>query len=235
MNALLTLDTDLSICKTPAVFHVGDVIRKLRNSRGWSQTELGEKAALNKDTINRIESGEKPRQDSIERIAAALGVELHELYAARSGRGEVESREGEVVADRVGDYRRGDIAVIQEGEASPEGLAWDAETPPAREVERTSRPYDFRDPGAYAVVLRGDSMEPLLKRGMRLIVSPNIPVGDGDLAYAQLKSGERLVKIARKQNGGWLLSSANPAYEPRYVSGDQVEHIHRVAYVRFLK
>jgi phage repressor protein C with HTH and peptisase S24 domain len=78
-------------------------------------------------------------------------------------------------------------------------------------------------------------MQPILKRGMRLIVSVIQPVGDGDLAYVQLKSGERLAKIATRQTDGWLLTSANPAYPPRAVRIDEIQHIHKVAYVRFLK
>ena len=41
--------------------------------------------------------------------------------------------------------------------------------------------------------------------------------------------------ILTKQSEGWLLTSANPAYAPRAVKNDEVEHIHRVAYVRLLK
>lgn len=135
----------------------------------------------------------------------------------------------------VTNYTREDIPVIQEGEASPSGLAWDVDPRPASEADRTSRPYDFREKGAYAVVLHGDSMEPLLKRGMRLIVSVRQAIADGDLAYVQLRSGERLAKIATRMTDAWLLTSANPAHPPRHVRVDEILHIHKVAYVRFLK
>ena len=102
---------------------------------------------------------------------------------------------------------------------------YDGDSRSVSEVERTSRPYDYRETGAYAVVLRGDSMEPLLKRGMRLIVSLTQPIGDGDLRYVQLRSGERLAKIAARQGGGWLLSSANPAYSPRFVTMSKIPKV----------
>lgn len=139
------------------------------------------------------------------------------------------------IDEDVTNYKRADVPIIQEGEASPVGMIWDAGDPRTTEVEYTSRPYDFRESGAYAVVLRGDSMEPILKRGMRLIMSAVQPVGDGDVAYVQLRNGERLVKIATRVTDGWLLTSANPAHPPRQVHVDEVEHIHKVAYVRFLK
>lgn len=55
-------------------------------------------------------------------------------------------------------------------------LAWsDNGTPLFHVDEWSSRPSDVRDPRAYLVIVRGDSMEPMIKRGMRAIVSPIFP------------------------------------------------------------
>jgi phage repressor protein C with HTH and peptisase S24 domain len=75
-------------------------------------------------------------------------------------------------------------------------------------------------------------MLPVFKPGMTLIVSPNVPVNDGDEVYVQLLSGERLIKIARRVSDGWLLESTNPAYEPRFVQKSEVGAIHPVLYAR---
>jgi phage repressor protein C with HTH and peptisase S24 domain len=66
-------------------------------------------------------------------------------------------------------------------------------------------------------------------------VSPNVPVGDGDVAYVQLRSGERLVKLVTRTDDGYLLASVNPQYAPRFVRNDDVEHVHRIAYARLLR
>jgi transcriptional regulator with XRE-family HTH domain len=126
---------------------------------------------------------------------------------------------------------RHEIPLIQEGEASPTAPNSHNDARPDSEKAHTLD----RETDRYAVVLRSDSMEPLLKRGMRLIVSVTQPVADGDLAYVQLKSGERFARIAAHQDGGWLFSCANPAYAPRFVPNDQIEIIHEVVYVRFLR
>jgi phage repressor protein C with HTH and peptisase S24 domain len=240
---LFSIASDLTDCQNIAVFHIGDLIRKLRDESGWSQEELGRRSDLNKETIVRIEAGLPSRTDTLERVAKSFGKNLAGLYSmllspprADGGKRELLGDvEGEILDD-VRDYKRDDIPIIQEGEASPNGLMWDAESKSLREIDQfTSRPSDYRERGAYAVVLRGDSMEPCMRRGMRLIISPNIAVGDGDIAYVQLKSGERLIKIATKTGDGWLLTSANPAYAPRSVKTDEIEHVHRVAYVRLLK
>jgi len=218
------------------VFHIGDVIKKLRLQRNWTLEELASAAKVNKGTLS-VQRGEgNPRGDTLQRTAKALGTTVEDMYAMLAGRATHRELDAEALDHDVSDYQREDIPVIQEGEASPNGLVWDAEAKSVRDVEEfTSRPYDFREKGAYAVILRGDSMEPLLKRGMRLVVSQSQPVGDGDLVYVQLRSGERMTKIATRQSGGWLLASANPAYPPRFVSTDEIAHIHRVAWVRFLK
>ena len=89
--------------------------------------------------------------------------------------------------------------------------------------------------GGYAVVLRGDSMEPLLKRGMRLIVSVTQSVADGDLVYAQLKTGDGVKDLRRARTADGY-SRANPSsLQSRGLSNDQIESIHAVVYVRLLR
>lgn len=194
-------------------------------------------------SIEELMDGVDPDYDIVRARAtrdqlARLGVKrASELGNVRAEPPDVDEPGSEAVPvdEDVTNYKRADIPIIQEGDASPIGMIWDAGDPRNSEAEHTSRPYDFRESGAYAVVLRGDSMEPILKRGMRLIMSVVQPVSDGDVAYVQLRNGERLVKIATRVTDGWLLTSANPAHPPRQVHVDEVEHIHKVAYVRFLK
>jgi DNA-binding XRE family transcriptional regulator len=64
------------------MFHVGDVIRKLREQKGrnFTQTSLGQLAGLNKDTIRRIEQGEQMRQDTLAKIASVFDLTLADLY-----------------------------------------------------------------------------------------------------------------------------------------------------------
>jgi hypothetical protein len=50
---------------------------------------------------------------------------------------------------------------------------------------------------------------------MLLIISPNTWIADGDEAYVQLLSGERLIQIVRRVPDGFLLESATPLYLAR--------------------
>lgn len=67
------------------VWTLGDVLRKLRQGKGWTQEQLGIAAGgLHKTVINRLEkSGAKrSEQATIERVAQALKVAVSELHLA---------------------------------------------------------------------------------------------------------------------------------------------------------
>src|SRR5581483_4223817 len=167
----LSIDTDLPVCDTPAVFHIGDVIRKLRKQRGSDLRDVAERAQMSMTTLSELERGVgNQRKDTIERVAKVLGTTVPKLYAQLTAMATNEIDEAEAVveglareADRldvdVTNYQKNSIPVINEGEASPNGLVWDAESKRLSEIDEwTSRPFDFHERGAYAVVIRGDSM-----------------------------------------------------------------------------
>ena len=63
---------------------LGKRIRYLRNLRGVTQQELGEKADLNYKYLGAVERGEKNASiDNLAKIAEGLSVELHELFIVK--------------------------------------------------------------------------------------------------------------------------------------------------------
>jgi transcriptional regulator with XRE-family HTH domain len=56
------------------MFHIGDVVRKLRLARGWTIPELADRAGLNKQTVSNIERGDNYTRDSLTALALALGL-----------------------------------------------------------------------------------------------------------------------------------------------------------------
>lgn len=57
---------------------IGNLIRRARKSRSWSQTELGDKTGLRQETISLIETGNPAtRIDTLLSVLAALGLEFH--------------------------------------------------------------------------------------------------------------------------------------------------------------
>ncbi|HCK02865.1 helix-turn-helix domain-containing protein [Serratia grimesii] len=55
-------------------------IRQLRLDKGWSQEQLATIAGLSTRTVQRIENGEQASLETLTAIAAALGVQVSDLY-----------------------------------------------------------------------------------------------------------------------------------------------------------
>ena len=126
-----------------------------------------------------------------------------------------------------------DIPVVAEGDAHPDGIAWE-EREQARPavLEWLSRPGDLVDPNAYGVRIRGDSMLPAFRPNMVAIVSPALAVRDGDEVYVQLASGECLVRLLHTSGNGCILQPYNPAHHARLVRQSEIEAVHVIVYLR---
>lgn len=61
-------------------WHVGDVVRRLREDRDWKQAVLAEKAGVHLATVVRVESGEDTKSRTIDKIARAFGLNVSQLY-----------------------------------------------------------------------------------------------------------------------------------------------------------
>ncbi|OJT43344.1 helix-turn-helix domain-containing protein [Serratia plymuthica] len=57
-------------------------IRQLRLEKGWSQEQLATIAGLSTRTVQRIENGEQASLDTLNAIAAALGLQVSDLSQA---------------------------------------------------------------------------------------------------------------------------------------------------------
>jgi transcriptional regulator with XRE-family HTH domain len=78
------IDMGGAVCDTLWVFHVGDVIRKLRQQQHLGVKELAANAGLNKGTVSAVERGENYTKETIEALAAGLNVAVSELFAPLS-------------------------------------------------------------------------------------------------------------------------------------------------------
>ena len=64
---------------------IGGPVRRVRKSRGWSQTQLGEHAGLRQETISLIETGNPAAK--LETILAVLAALSLEFYIAPRSKG----------------------------------------------------------------------------------------------------------------------------------------------------
>lgn len=62
-------------------WHVGDVVRKLREQRRWTQPKLAAASGVNKGTIVNVEEGGNPKIETLTKVAGGLGLTIAQLYA----------------------------------------------------------------------------------------------------------------------------------------------------------
>lgn len=86
-----------------------------------------------------------------------------------------------------------------------------------------------RDPSAYALRVKGDSMQPRIRPGELIVVEPNSPVAPGDDVLVKLRDGRRLVKqLLYRRAGNVVLGSINTAHTPVTIPQDEVEALQLV-------
>ena len=89
---------------------LGQRIRSLRNSKGWTQQELGGRADVNYKFLGEIERGQQnPSFQVLAKVAEALEVELPELFRLEqeiSDRKEIEKRINGIVKNLPDDALR---------------------------------------------------------------------------------------------------------------------------------
>ena len=163
-------------------------------------------AVLETTTLVRIAKGLRCSIDQL-----LVGVDPDYDRIRQAGRvPAVEAAPADSLAEPVAD-----IPVVVEGGVLPEGFTRnDRRTACPGIVQWVPRPRDLRDPNAYGVRVRGDSMIPAYRPNTIAIVTPGRRVRDGDEVYAHLGSGERLIRLVRTIRGGCLLQSYNHAYRP---------------------
>lgn len=196
-------------------------IRRLRESRGLTQEELGKIANVSSMAVSQWENGRAvPRMGAVQRMADHFGISKGEIID-----------EGAVPTARGG-YTEiplyGSIAAGDPIEMCPLG------------DERcfVPDPVAERWPGAFALRVRGDSMDRVLPDGCNAVVNPCETVEHPGKPYAVCVNGhDATIKRVRPLANGLELSpdSTDPTYRPQVFDFDdpgceQVRIIGEVVY-----
>ena len=96
---------------------LGRRIRSLRNVKGWTQQELGDRADINYKFLGEIERGQQnPSFNILVKIAVALGVNLPELFRFKheiSDRKEIETQIQQILKTIPDDTLRQILLLLQ--------------------------------------------------------------------------------------------------------------------------
>ena len=123
------------------------------------------------------------------------------------------------------------IPVIGLAEAGTDGFFDDAGFPCGGSWEDVRVPGELDD-NVYALEIAGDSMEPVLRAGDRVLVAPNATVRRGDRVVVKTLEGEVMAKELRKLTESHIdLISLNPDYENRSFARNEIQWIGRIIWV----
>ncbi len=89
-----------------------------------------------------------------------------------------------------------------------------------------------KDPGAYALRLRGDSMAPAIRSGWIAVCEPNGRLVPGEYVMIRLVDGESMLKELLYANDVEVsVMSINDAYGRRTIPVEQIEQMHYVGHI----
>ena len=186
-----------------------------------SPSGLARRAGLDATTFNkskRVTSAGKPRWPSTESIAKVLrevdmSVEDFASMSERSG------------------AHGPSIPVIGLAQAGDEGYFDDAGFPTGGSWEDVRVP-GIQDENVYALQIAGDSMDPVLRAGDKVLVAPNVAVRRGDRVVVKTLEGEVMAKELFKMSETEIeLISLNPDFEGRVLARKHVQWIGRIIWV----
>jgi phage repressor protein C with HTH and peptisase S24 domain len=229
---------------TKAMPKIGDRVRTERIARGMSQQALAKAAGMSQATLSALEIGKNIETRKIGTLARALGVNADWLATGigpKSGAAlpqlmppttasafDLPERVKESDLVPIGAQMR-QIAVVGTAQLGDGGL-WVELEYPVGQGDGTV-PFPTRDPNAYAVRCRGDSMSPRLQHGEFAVVEPSVDPAAGDEVLVKSHDGRVLVKRLKYVRDGRVhLESVNAAdHPPIVIELTEVAAMHYVA------
>ena len=209
---------------------IGTRIREARENKELDQAKLASKLGVATRTLQRWEKGEQvPDALSVVKISEWTEANPHWLL---TGNGEMyaqtEVPQREQPSSAGG--RRAGLTEIPLLSAVPGGKPTLLFHPDY--VEKHIAVDDLKDPTAFALLVKGDSMSPRIENGDIVVVSPKREVHNGDICVIRVDD-EDTIKRVRIEDGYVQLIPLNTSYEPMVVKKRDVAFIWKV--VRVIK
>lgn len=211
-------------CDNVPMLKHGDVwkaVDRLAAAHDLSASGLARKSGLDPTTFNKSKRTTRdgklrwPSTESVAKILAATGADLHEFVAY------IESTQQ--AAQR-------NVPLIGFAQAGAEGYFDDAGYPTGGGWDEISFP-GSPDAHAFALEIAGDSMEPVFRDGDTVIVSPEAGVRRGDRVVVKTTEGEIMAKVLKRKSAQRIeLSSFNPAHKDREIALPDVVWIARIVW-----
>lgn len=220
----------------------GARLRSAREAAGLSQQQLADKCGVGQGSISKIERGDQDKSVHTPELADALGVTARWLATGRGPRLLTDLAASAVVSVsavgtlstdsnvRVAPASRGRVPVISAVQAGKLTDVVDNFAPgDADEWIDTGVPVNRH---TFALIVEGDSMEPVFTAGMRIVVEPDISANIGD--YVIAGNGEQATLKKLVSDGGELyLQPLNPRYPIKPLGDARIIGVVREAHTKF--
>jgi SOS-response transcriptional repressor LexA len=205
---------------------IGDRIRAARDNKELDQSTLADKAGVVTRTLQRWEKGEQvPDGVSITKIARATGVQPTWLLTGEGEMYPLPSRPDNVYSLPMTVRKKNRLVELPLISAVPAGKVATMFHPD--HVDDYVTVDDIRDPGAFALRVKGNSMSPRIEDGDVVIVSPQAEARNGDICVVRVEGEDTLKKV--KFEGTYVhLIPLNPDYEPVTVRRKDVNFVWKV-------
>lgn len=184
---------------------VGDYIKDLRISRGYSQEQLGKLVGVQRAAVQKWECGavQNLKRETMKRLSEVFNVPASSFV-------DDEQPLNKGVLIPVLGYVRAGVPI----EAVEEILDYEEIS---QEQARTG---DF-----FALKIKGDSMEPKISEGDVVIVRKQSTVENGELAVVLVNGDDATVKKFYRSNNGIKLVSTNPKFDPFFYTPTEVNSL----------
>jgi phage repressor protein C with HTH and peptisase S24 domain len=207
--------------------HIGKRIALLREMKGWNHSELAREMKVTPQSVQAWEAGKNvPRQQKMTRLAEVLGVSVGDLMSDDAIEGEFQRITGQLESNVeqgppiVSPYRA--IPIVGTAQMGADGYWYALE-----EADGTVDAYS-RDASAYALRLKGDSMEPAIHSGWVAVIEPDRDYFPGEYVMVRTTEGESMLKRLLYSNEAEVSLLSVNGHTIRNIPTEQIEHIHSV-------
>lgn len=205
---------------------IGERLREARENKEMDQATLADKAGVVARTLQRWEKGEQvPDGVSITRLAKATGVQASWLLTGDGDMYAVPSRPENMYMLPGSSRRRNRLVDLPLISAVPAGKVATLFHPDYAEDYVTVD--DIKDPQAFALKVKGNSMATRIEDGDVVVVSPQQEARSGDVCVVRVNGEDTLKKV--KFEGNYIhLIPFNPEFDPVVVKRREVNFVWKV-------
>lgn len=203
---------------------IGNLVNTYRLEHDLPMQEFADKCGLSKSYISMLEKNINPRNnkpiiptiDTYNKIASGMGIDLDSLLKMLDSNEPVDLSKVNTVPIECGCT----IPVLGRVAAGIPITASEYIIGKEEISQSMAASGDY-----FALLVKGDSMEPKISDGDVVIVRKQSDADDGDLVIALVANDDAVVKRLKKYADGIALISTNPIYSPMYFSKKEVEEL----------